>query len=231
MADELDKILAALSAVTDGVSALSKRMDSIEQEGKIPADGRQPGAPKEVVADSDIASGLTEVQSLKAQLRQREAAVNRAMLEARPLTAKDEAEMADFQARADSVYSDLGKSAPPPSPFERPRAYRARLLEPLKKYNKDWREVNLGGLADAVLDKIEGEIFADAQKEAAAPTDLPDGQLRMITRTDAHSGGKSHHFFGRHCFTRDFTPAKRLAKIVDPRQIALRQMLDGSWLN
>lgn len=89
----------------------------------------------------------------------------------------DYPEMAKFQAKADSVYSAFGDSAPGPLRGEDLMAYRKRLATGLKQHSQAWKDVDLAKVDASVLGIAEGQIYADAAKVAAHPTDVPEGVL------------------------------------------------------
>jgi hypothetical protein len=62
------------------------------------------------------------------------------------------------------------------------------------------------------------QIYNAAQQEAHRPTQIPDGELRQITRRDA-SGRVSYEFFGSpSAWMNDFAAPKQFVKsILDTR--------------
>ena len=89
----------------------------------------------------------------------------------------------DAQLRADFAHV-FGEKAPPPMAGEAPRAYRRRLLREYQHHSGQFKDVDLGTIADPkVFDGIEAAIYADAVKAGATPL-APAGQLREIRRQD-----------------------------------------------
>ena len=99
------------------------------------------------------------------------------------------------QAEADGIYRQLGEpSAPPPLDNEWLPHYRRRLLEPLKQHSPTWAKVEIPNQED-VLAVAERQIYADAAREARAPTNLRPGELVERIVTDS-TGRKISKFFG-----------------------------------
>ena len=91
-------------------------------------------------------------------------------------------EMADAQAKADSVYSAFGKAASRPLAGERLMAYRKRLLRPLQAHSDAYKAVDLRTVTDpALLSIVEAGIFADAMKAARAPVAHADQLIEHRT--------------------------------------------------
>lgn len=101
------------------------------------------------------------------------------------ITDADYASMADAQARYDGVFSLFGDAASRPLQGETPLAYRRRLAGTLKVHSKNWKEVDLATIADdATFAIVEGQVLADAQAAALAPSSAPEGELRPVRRRD-----------------------------------------------
>ena len=97
----------------------------------------------------------------------------------------DEEEKADAQAKADSVYAAIGKSAPRAMRGESTMAYRKRLLKGLQAHSDSFKNVNLRKIADAnLLNVAEKTIFADAMAFARAGSFVPAGQLMEFHEKD-----------------------------------------------
>lgn len=97
----------------------------------------------------------------------------------------DYALMADYQAKADSVYGAFGNRAPAPLQGETTMAYRIRLAKGLQRHSAPWKEVSLRDLPKKALEIAEQQIYADASSAARNPNDVPMGSLREIRRKDA----------------------------------------------
>lgn len=217
--EKLDKMLSCLDSLT-------KRMDAFEARDKAKADAaeeekkkadaaeeeKKKGEAEKVAADTkkadeaaeekkkadaaaeeekkkaDAANGLA---GIKADIKRVEALLPKQLSDA------DYAAMADAQARADTVFSAFGGSAPRPLDGETLPAYKRRLAVKLKDHSPIWKAVDLAAIADAVAFGVaETQIYADAMSAALNPVDLPADQLRSIVTTDS-TGRKITTYAGR----------------------------------
>ena len=96
----------------------------------------------------------------------------------------DYAQIADCQAKADSIYCAFGDSAPAPVRNENVAAYKKRLLHGLKSHSPAWKSVDIYKLDDAVVDIAEAQIYSDSVQAANHPTDIAAGTLRKIEKKD-----------------------------------------------
>lgn len=137
----------------------------------------------------------------------------------KPFSDADFATMADIQAKADSVFAEFGERAPRFLDGETPLAFRRRLATKLKDHSESWKPIDLAVLADDALAVAEKQIYADAQKAARNPSDVPVGQLRMITRVDSETGQRVNTFVGPNTFISALNPpARRVAHIGERRR-------------
>jgi 8-oxo-dGTP pyrophosphatase MutT (NUDIX family) len=98
---------------------------------------------------------------------------------------EEEAEKADAQAKADSVYSAFGKAASRPLIGEGLMAYRKRLLRGLQAHSDSYKGIDLRGIKDkALLALAEKQIFADAMVAARTDNQAGAGQLIEIEERD-----------------------------------------------
>lgn len=97
----------------------------------------------------------------------------------------DYAAMADYQARADSVYGAFGERAPAPLQGESSDAYRIRLAKGMQQHSDAWRDVPLRDLPANALEIAERQIYADASAAARSPSGVAAGSLRAIRKRDA----------------------------------------------
>jgi hypothetical protein len=95
---------------------------------------------------------------------------------------------ADAWARADNVYGALGMTPPKPMPSEAPRAFRQRLARAIQRFSPAYKEIDLKAIKDPKVFSIaENTIYADAMREASAPTNIAPGRLVMREkRVDGH---------------------------------------------
>ena len=182
--DAMSKICAALDAIT-------KRLDAWEAKGEKTRDDNEgktagPNAPQ-------TPSGALPLAADEARRA-------------------DESARAEAQSRADSAFGSLsGSYAPKPFSGETSRTYKVRVLSQLKRHSPEWKNVDLMRLDDAGLATAERQIYRSVAKEAAAPTDIPAGQLREVKRIN-DSGHRVSEFYGT-SFIHGMKPLKRVAKL------------------
>lgn len=228
-----------LKGIADGIESLSKRMDAFETKEKEKADAeakmkadaeeeekkksdkakadaeeeaRKAGDPKQIEADKAKKDAEEAEEKAKAKADAEETRKKIADLEDRlkPRADADMVEMADAQAKADSVFQMFGQRAPRPLDGESLMGFRRRMLGSLKAHSAAWKDVDLASIADsAALGTIETQIYADAQRAALTPTGLPEGQLRELRHTD-ETGRTSKTFVGQpRSWMRSFSANRR----------------------
>jgi hypothetical protein len=108
--------------------------------------------------------------------------------------------------------------APPPLERESETAYRRRLAETLQQHAPNCKNFNIRHSTGSAFDVLEKQIRQDAEREAQRPTNIPDGELRQVTRYDA-SGRPFYEYFGspRVWIDTFAPPKKRLIGIRDDR--------------
>jgi hypothetical protein len=75
--------------------------------------------------------------------------------------------------------------------------YRKRLAAELKQHSPAWKNVDVAGLYGAAFDVAETQIFADAEREARHPTNIPKGEV--VTRVTSDAVGRPiTRFFASH---------------------------------
>ena len=116
------------------------------------------------------------------------------------LTDEERHEFGTRQARADEVYSALGKRAPHPLTGEDVLAYRKRLVQLLKTHSPNWKDVDVQTLKADAFEVAEGQILRDALQAAMHPLDLAEDELRQITRVDSATGVRTTEFVGKRSF-------------------------------
>jgi hypothetical protein len=211
--DKLSEIHGYLGKMSDVLSGLGERMDAFEDrhdkrrdDGKRHRDDRKdddsdldwnelspgereeligkeqerdPGAARELVADAACVRYRDFLRDARPHERER----HREGLKFRHL------------AFADSVFNHLGLKAPAPYDSETFRGYRRRLLTPLQRFSPGLKDVDLKSLIDPhAFAQAEQTIYADAAREARAPSHIAAGTLRQVERTE---GGHTYReFFG-----------------------------------
>jgi hypothetical protein len=163
--DKLNAVLDAITGLGDGFKSLAARMDKME---KSAAEKR---------ADY---SGAEDESTVPASVR-KDDHFKESPQEARERERREEAAMADAQAKCDSVAMAHGERAPKPMMGEKPLAYRRRVLRPFMRHSKEFADADLRQVpAGPVFDAIEGRIFADAMEAARNPS-IPEGRLQQVT--------------------------------------------------
>lgn len=215
----------ALSKIADAVGSLCSRMDAWEEEKKADkarkdaeeaeakeAAAKKDAEDKEAAADKAKKDAEEAEKAEKAEKDAQAATLNAdvlgrlAKVEAivKPVSDEDRAKLADIQSRFDSVMIAFGKQAPRALDGETPLGYRRRLLTSLQSYSPDFKDASLAGIQDSVsFDVAERIILKDAIAAAKSPTDLADGELRKIVKTDM-AGRQIVEFVGKSTFVKQF---------------------------
>ena len=166
------------------------RADAAKKAEKAEKEARKAAEKAEEEARADA---VRKVAEENAQLRAKLESLTGAIY----ITDEQRAEIAEIQSRADGVASLFGanEKAPSPQPGESPLAYRKRLATKYKQHSNKWKEVDVMAFDDSVLKIAEADIYADAVQYAAAPADMPAGQLREVVKVD-RTGRKVTEFVG-----------------------------------
>jgi hypothetical protein len=193
----------AMGKVMNMCDSIMKRMDSFEERFKK-ADSENQTAEEKAKADAEAkekeeAEAKAKADAEEEEKRKEEEAKAKADAEEtrqriadlesrmpKEMSDADYAEMADAQAKADSVYSAFGDSAPRPLRGENLLGYRKRLASNLKKHSENWKAVDINALPDTAVEIAEKQIYADAAAAASHPVDLPAGSLRAIEKKDSN---------------------------------------------
>lgn len=171
------------------------KMESERADKKAKKDGNSAAA--EAAHEAEGAAHEAEGEAMKdavrmdAQLGELRTLVEQQAKTIQELTTRtapisDEAlgQMAELQARCDSVAQLHGTSAPRPLAGETPLAYRKRLIKPFIKHSPVWSSAGietLAALPEKAFAPIEAQIYADAARAAKDPTAVPAGVLRPMT--------------------------------------------------
>jgi hypothetical protein len=127
----------------------------------------------------------------------------------------DEARFFDEQSRWDPIYKAHNRSAPPPLQNERLDQYDRRLThEAAQKFAPKYKDLNIHEAQGSTYKLIKEQIYEDASKEALRPAQVPDGELKEVTRYD-HAGRPYSEFYGR--------PSVWLSQFADDK----RKMVTG----
>lgn len=162
--------------------------------------------------EARLAIDIHRAKILREELRSIEGSIEK-RLTRRPITRADESAMVDMQVRADSVYQELGRRAPPSMPYEYPDEYRVRLLKELQPHSATWKNIDLEGLSEpAALNLVEQQILQEARADAISPVDIKPHEIRPIVRLDAMTGHTVTRFAGRDThFVKQFSRVPRQA--------------------
>lgn len=180
-----EEMLAADKAKAD-----AEAKEKEEAEAKAKADAEEKEKEEAAKADSERSALLARVAQLESLL------VQTAQLTPKPLNDADYAAMADAQAKADSVYSALGKQAPRPLNGEDLLAYRKRLAAGVKTHSEQWKSIDIAKADAAIFEIAESKIYADAMDAAIHPAASPEGGLREVTK-DTGTGHRVTTFYGK----------------------------------
>lgn len=129
-----------------------------------------------------------EVEKIKADAEAMKARLADAEEKLKEPEPEEREKLSEHQAKADAVYMQHGKQAPPPMAGEKSTAYRLRLAAGVQDFSPAWKGVKLGVLAKAdsvAFANAEREIYADAETAARTPT-VQVGVLQpRVTRSEA----------------------------------------------
>lgn len=162
--------------------------------------------------DAAIADAAAQNRKLERQLSRQNEEIARLTALMRPRSDDEHAAFADAQARADSVFQGFGKQAPRPLEGETLINYRKRLATHLKPHSATWKSVKFSQLPEEAFGIAEAQVYSDAAIAAASPSDLDEGELREVSRTDPRTGMKTNVFYGKNSFVKAMgRPARRVA--------------------
>jgi hypothetical protein len=132
--------------------------------------------------------------------------------------AEREKNVQEARAKLDDVIQPFNRSAPRPFTDENAELYRKRTLPMVQQYAPNYQNVKVDDARGSAFDLLEKQIYDDARQEARRPTQIPEGELRQVTRYDA-SGRPYYDFFGspRAWLDNFSAPKKRLVGIRDNR--------------
>lgn len=171
-------------------------------EGEDPDDKDKPKA--------DAADSVGDLNALRKRLARLEAS----------MSTRPNHDLAADQARADSIYSLFGESAPRPLLGDSRASYVLRSLEKFKVHSPAWKDIDLTPISvdEKVLDIAADQIYGAARAAASSPANVPSGTLRAIT-TRTPTGHIETRFMGspsawmnRHAPNRRFVTAINLMK-------------------
>jgi hypothetical protein len=132
--------------------------------------------------------------------------------------AEREKNVQEARARLDEVIQPFNRSAPRPFTDENAELYRKRTLPMVQQYAPNYQNVKVDEARGSAFYLLEKQIYDDARQEARRPTQIPEGELRQVTKYDA-SGRPYYDFYGspRAWIDTFAGPKKRLVGILDNR--------------
>lgn len=200
LCSRMDKMHEAHEEMKSRLDSMSARKDDDEEEEeedpKADAKEEKEPAPDLAKADEVAKEMPPELMADRSDSGRQSGIDAHVMAEVRRLSAlvgkmpksmsdADYAAMADYQARADSVYGAFGERAPAPLQGETSGAYRIRLAKGMQSHSEAWKAVPLRDLPANALDIAESAIYADAAAAARSPAGVTAGSLRAIKKRDA----------------------------------------------
>jgi hypothetical protein len=108
----------------------------------------------------------------------------------------DETELVKIYESADDLFKPHKQSPPRYMEGETPDSYRRRIATRLQQHAPSLKDINVRDTGGSAFDLVEKQIYAEARREAERPTNIPDGELRQVTKYDA-TGRPSYEFYGR----------------------------------
>ena len=119
----------------------------------------------------------------------------------------------------EAIFGPRGAPTPRYLDTDNPDLYRKRLMDAARPFvSEELQKVKTQDLYGSALDHYEQRYFDSARAEAQRPTNIPDGELRQVTKYD--QGGRPYYeFWGSpRAWLDNFTaPKKRLVGIRDNR--------------
>ena len=252
---KLDQVLLGIGQLSQRCDRMDQRMDALG--GKMPELGEPTaelpegfGIAKRLAADTarytkygsatdpgfgargdsvDPIQAMTlEAQELRAKLRNVEQAQKNFVQNMRPPSAEEEAEMREFQARADDVYHAAGDDVrcPAPMSYERPSTYKTRILTDLARHSPTWSKGSADGGLEALDPKALNVIGGQIMDEAKASFKRGDHWSKDILAPHVHvadDGTRITSFTGP-IFLRQFAPPRRVMRLRTQKEILADQM-------
>ena len=115
----------------------------------------------------------------------------------------------EAKAKLDAALAPFNQAAPRSFTDENSELYRRRTLPLVQLRAPGFENVKVDDARGSAFEHIERQIFDAAAKEAQRPTQIPDGELRQVTRHD-QAGRPFYEFYGRpSAWLRDFAGDRR----------------------
>ena len=124
-------------------------------------------------------------------------------------SAEREKNVQEARAKLDEVIQPFNRAAPRPFTDESSDLYRRRTLPIVQEYAPNYNNIKVDDARGSAFDLLEKQIYDAARQEARHPTQIPDGELREVTRYD-QAGRPFVEFYGKaSAWLKDFTPPKK----------------------
>jgi hypothetical protein len=214
-----DPQAAELAALTDAVGAISKRLDALmrgRKNGASDSNGNGDGSVDDTANTGETAVNTGETSEEEKghateggeDTRARQLASDSAgradsqRKRRREEVEADETLRAEAQYRFDSVFMAVtGERCPPSMVTEESRPFRERMLNRLKKYSPEHKNLDLSRCDDATFDLLDRQICKTAMEVSTDPQRMseivgtPGDLLREIKRRD-RTGRDRSEFYG-----------------------------------
>ena len=130
-----------------------------------------------------------EAQYLREKIAKLEGSIN--FSPASSATARYEGQLE--AAKWQEPFETHGRVVPPQREGEPLKNYSIRLGSMMQEYSPEWKGAPLRDTPDFMVDKVLGDIRADALKPESHRADIPEGQIKEIVKRD-ESGRPRHEF-------------------------------------
>ena len=160
------------------------------------------------------------IRDLKSLVRGQQSELDELKRKVGPREPADERQLADTQARADSVYSKFGERAPQPMLGESATAYQIRLARKMQAHSKIYKGEDLSVLAmhsPTAFGAAIDSIYADATTASASLASAESGVLIPLMRQSS-TGHYVTEFKGDNAVWMDkFSAPYGVGRLKDPR--------------
>jgi hypothetical protein len=164
--------------------------------------------------DAAIADAVEQNRTLERRLSEQDKLIAKLTAMIKPRSDEEHAAFADAQAKADAVFEGFGKQAPRPLEGESLLNYRKRLATALRPHSQTWQKVPFSTLGEEAFAIAESQVYADAARSASTASNLGEGEMREVTRTNPRTGLKTTVFYGADSFVKEMGSQPRLARII-----------------
>jgi hypothetical protein len=132
--------------------------------------------------------------------------------------AEKEADVQERRAKLQAHLEPFSIPTPKPFPEENGDQYEERVLPLLQKQTPGFKDLKVSDSFGSARKLIVNQIYEAAEREARAPTNIPEGELRQVIRYDA-TGRPFYEFYGKcNSWMRQFMP-DRIARVAKIRNV------------